>query len=243
VYSESGHVLAAAMELHARIINAHGAKDESALPPGFRFFSSMPPPPAGCSWKWDFETQLWSSYAPNRTKCSDLGDGLKYAVGITYLPTGFELGYNHFVGRLGMKLPETAALLEDHPIDWFAFSWGLATLTHANTAKELWRAGLSRSTLCGARRPADLARPLISVSPPSLTVGPDGRVSVTAPSVVVAQPAGAGLALGGVTPSDVAQQDADPGVLSFGLPGEQLDTGVRPHGPRRRVRRPLRPSA
>jgi hypothetical protein len=235
VYSESGHALAAALELHARIINAHAAKDEAALPPGFKFFGSMPPPPRGCSWKWDFETQLWSSYAHNRTKCSDLRDGFKYAVGVTFLPTGFELGYNHFVGRLGMKLPETAALLEEHPVDWFAFSWGLATLTHANTAKELWRAGLARSTLCGPRRP-ELARPLITVSPPALTVGPYGRVSATAPRVVAAEPAGSGLALGGVSASDVAQQGADTGVLSFGLPSPHLDTGARSRGGRRRPR-------
>ena len=123
VYAESGHVLAAAMELHARIINAGAAGDEGHLPPGFRFKASMPPPPANCSWRFDFETQAYSSFAPNGTKCSTLDDGLKYAVGIRYLPNGFELGYNHFVGRLGLKLPETAALLRANPVDWFTFSW------------------------------------------------------------------------------------------------------------------------
>ena len=125
LYSEAGHVLAAAMELHARIINADALKDESYLPPNFRFFKSMPPPPANCSWKWDFETQLWASYETegNRSKCSVQEDNLKYAVGVRYLPNGYELGYNHFAGRLGMKLPETSKLLRNNPVDWFTFSW------------------------------------------------------------------------------------------------------------------------
>lgn len=77
------------MELHARIINAGLDKDETALPPGFKFYAtSMPKPPANCSWKWDIETQLWASYDKAGVKCSDLRDGVKYAVGITHLPTG-----------------------------------------------------------------------------------------------------------------------------------------------------------
>ena len=149
LYSEGGHVLAASMELHARIINAGLAKDESMMPAGFKFFSSMPKPPPGCAWKWDGGAQLWSSFnATGGRKCSDLTDGVKYILGITYLPTAWELGYNHFVGRLGMKLPETAALLAAYPVDYALFCWGAATLTHADTATQLWRKGLKKTTLC-----------------------------------------------------------------------------------------------
>jgi hypothetical protein len=50
LYSASNFALVAAMELHARIINAWDAgKSEDLLPPGFRFFeTSMPKPPPGC---------------------------------------------------------------------------------------------------------------------------------------------------------------------------------------------------
>jgi hypothetical protein len=82
VYSESGHVLAAAMELHARIVNAKDSGDDSLLPEGFAWFSDMPAPPANCSWRWDIETQLWASYNANGTKCSDLRDGIKYLLGV-----------------------------------------------------------------------------------------------------------------------------------------------------------------
>jgi hypothetical protein len=76
------------MEVHARIINAGLDKDESQLPPGYRFYSSIPKAPPNCSWRWDIETQLWASFDKGGAKCSDLTDGLKYAVGITHLPTG-----------------------------------------------------------------------------------------------------------------------------------------------------------
>ncbi len=93
-YAASGHVLAASLELHARIINAHLDKDEAALPPRFKFFESMPPPPRGCAWRWAVKTQGWASYnvSGGGNKCSDLTDGVKYALGIKYMPTGFELG-------------------------------------------------------------------------------------------------------------------------------------------------------
>ncbi|KIY93326.1 hypothetical protein MNEG_14637 [Monoraphidium neglectum] len=136
------------MEVHARIINAGLDKDESQLPPGYRFYSSIPKAPPNCSWRWDIETQLWASFDKGGAKCSDLTDGLKYAVGITHLPTGWEIGYNHFVGRLGMKLPETARLLARSWPDTYSFSWGLGTLTHADSASQLWRSGLKASALC-----------------------------------------------------------------------------------------------
>lgn len=76
-------MLAAGMELHARIINAYLDKDESALPPGFKFFESLPPPPRGCSWRWSVGTQRWAAFnASSGAKCIDLGDGYKYALGI-----------------------------------------------------------------------------------------------------------------------------------------------------------------
>lgn len=154
VYGENDYALAAAMELHARIINAADAgRNEALLPPGFRFFESMPPPPSGCSWKWDIETQRWASYSKTtNAKCSDLTNGVKYVLGAKWLPTGWELGYNHYSGRLGMRMPETAALLARYRIEHFEFCWGLGTLSHADTAGSLWRAGLVRRTLCGASR-------------------------------------------------------------------------------------------
>lgn len=63
---------------------------------------------------------LISAAAAPPAKCATLDDGFKYLVGIKYLPTGWELGYNHFVGRLGMKMPETALLLSKYPVDWWA---------------------------------------------------------------------------------------------------------------------------
>lgn len=52
LYQEADYALAAALELHARIINAFAAGDESKLPDGFKFFESMPKPPAECAWRW-----------------------------------------------------------------------------------------------------------------------------------------------------------------------------------------------
>lgn len=147
LYRVNNYALAAAMEFHARIINAKLSNDVSMLPPGYKFFESMPKAPSGCAWKWDIETQLWVSYKGS-TVCSNLTDGFKYAVGITHLPTGWEIGYNHFVGRLGVKLPETAALLARSWPDYYTFSWGLGTLSHADTAKQLWRPGLKKAVVC-----------------------------------------------------------------------------------------------
>lgn len=52
LYSTSDFALVAAMELHARIINAWDAgKNEALLPQGFKFFDvSMPPAPTGTTW-------------------------------------------------------------------------------------------------------------------------------------------------------------------------------------------------
>jgi len=56
--------------------------------------------------------------------------------------------YNHYVGRLGIKLPETAALIRRYPLEHHEFHWGQGTLSHADTAYQLWRPGLSATTLC-----------------------------------------------------------------------------------------------
>ncbi|WIA43021.1 hypothetical protein OEZ86_009555 [Tetradesmus obliquus] len=107
LYSSSGHVLAAALEVHSRIVNA-GA-DESLLPPNFRLFDSMPPPPEGCVWRINLGSQLWLAVnATTGAWVSNLTDSFKYVLGSKYLPTGFEMGFNHYAGRLGMAMPETA---------------------------------------------------------------------------------------------------------------------------------------
>lgn len=147
LYSAYDYALVPALELHAKIIMA--GDNETLLPPGFKLLKSMPKPPAGCVWTFDMQRQLF--FAKNKTSgawVSDLADGIKYLSGITFLPTAWEVGYNHFVGRLGMKMPETAALIKRHYVDWYAMHWGGGTLSHANTAESLWRAGLRPFTVC-----------------------------------------------------------------------------------------------
>jgi hypothetical protein len=298
-YAASDHALLAALELHARIINA--GTDASLLPPGFAFVESLPPPPNGTFWKFDIRSQAWWAHdagAPE-VRSQRLDDGVKYLVGVMWLPTGvcarflrgvcvcfglcarafvcmcasnemvaearprqaaagcdvwaaalrrlltvpqrqhcalpkttptctcvhkhihthtnrtrtgWELGYNHYAGRLGVPMPETAKLLARHPVEFFTFhcecagarvapkagravavagqrhrqgvpgqlagrshtaathrtrthtlatccrAGGLGTLTHADTAMPLWRAGLARHTVCGGT-PAPRASP------------------------------------------------------------------------------------
>jgi hypothetical protein len=52
LYATANWALVAAMELHARIINAWDrGRNEALLPPGFKFFDkSMPPAPWGTQW-------------------------------------------------------------------------------------------------------------------------------------------------------------------------------------------------
>eukprot|EP00775_Hariotina_reticulata_P012621 gene12621-12751_t len=147
LYSSNGHALAAAMEVHARIINA--GRNESLLPPRFKFFESMPPPPAGCYWRINLGSQLWN--AINTTSgavVSELRDGFKYVLGSKYLPTGWEIGYNHYAGRLGLDMPETAALLANNWPEYYSFCWGLSTATHAESASLLWHLGLTEQAAC-----------------------------------------------------------------------------------------------
>lgn len=56
--------------------------------------------------------------------------------------------YNHYAGRLGIPMPETAALIKRYPIEHHEFHWGQGTLSHADTAYQLWRPGLALDTLC-----------------------------------------------------------------------------------------------
>jgi hypothetical protein len=56
--------------------------------------------------------------------------------------------FNHFAGRLGIPMPETAALIRRYPVESHEFHWGQGTLTHADTATVLWRAGVGTGTLC-----------------------------------------------------------------------------------------------
>jgi hypothetical protein len=45
---------------------------------------------------------------------------------IGFLPASWEVGYNHFSGRLGLKMPETAAILQVYWPEWqvCSSSWG-----------------------------------------------------------------------------------------------------------------------
>jgi hypothetical protein len=147
LYSANGYAIAAAMELHAKIINA--GKDPSLLPAGFAFYESIPAPPTGCAWRWEGGQQLWMSYnSVTGVKCSELRDGVKYILGSKYLSTNWEIAFNHYVGRLGMWLPETATLLSRWWPDWFEFHWGLSTLTHADAATHIWRRGVKNTIIC-----------------------------------------------------------------------------------------------
>lgn len=90
LYASGGHVLVAAMELHAAIVLA-GA-NESALPHGYRLFESMPPPPDGCVWRIDLGRQRWRAVnASSGAFVSELEDGWKYVLGSKWLPTGWEV--------------------------------------------------------------------------------------------------------------------------------------------------------
>lgn len=63
-------------------------------------------------------------------------------VGAEYLPAGWELGYNHYANRLGLRMPETAALLKRMWPEWYELYFGLGTLTHGHTAADLWITGI-----------------------------------------------------------------------------------------------------
>lgn len=119
LYSSSSYALVAALELHARIIRAGQSNDPTMLPAGFKMGESLPLAPEGTMWKFDIRQQLWQ--AVNLTTLQpvlNLTDGNKYLIGIMFMPAGWEVAYNHFVGRLGMRMPETAALLAANWPEW-----------------------------------------------------------------------------------------------------------------------------
>lgn len=93
LYSSNNYILAAAMELHARIIRAYQAQDLTMLPSGFKLIDDMPSAPDGCMWKFDIRKQLWQAVDVTSYQVVDeLRDGNKYLVGISFLPTGWETG-------------------------------------------------------------------------------------------------------------------------------------------------------
>jgi len=159
LYSYSDCALAAALEFHARIINSvtagpTGGPDESYLPSGFKYIAKAPKLPNGIVYKLDMKTQRLCGH-DNNIKDSprvgpELKDGVKYVRDIDYRPSGWEIGYNHYVGRLGMSMPETQKLLQRTWPDWYTFHWGQGTLTHGDTAQYLWRNGVNTSTICQA---------------------------------------------------------------------------------------------
>lgn len=59
--------------------------------------------------------------------------------GIGFLPCGWEVGYNHYHGRMGMNMPETEQLLAKNRPEAYVFSWGLGTLTHYGSAEVLFQ--------------------------------------------------------------------------------------------------------
>jgi hypothetical protein len=147
LYSSSNYALVPALELHARIIRAYQSNDSSLLPNGFRFGDDMPPAPEGTTWKFDIRQQSWQAFNLTTTQpVANLTDGYKYLIGVMFLPTGWEVAYNHFVGRLGMKMPETAALLAGNWPEWQVRELGCLALSRRVCSPE--RVVLKLSSLC-----------------------------------------------------------------------------------------------
>lgn len=92
LYNIQGHALAAAMELHARIILAYKRNEDP--PAGFKWYNdgkALPTPPAGTEWRLDLARQVWYLYDKTTFKLvpdGDLKDGFKYLIGVKFLPTG-----------------------------------------------------------------------------------------------------------------------------------------------------------
>lgn len=144
-FSGNFHALAAAVELHARFVRAAMDGNEDALPAGFAFFESMPKPPRGHYHRYDWERMVWVLHNTRTGKQvrDQPFDGNKYLLGTDWLPAGYELAYNHYVGRLGMHMPETAALLRRvHLPEWYELYFGAGTLTHSDSASDLWVPGI-----------------------------------------------------------------------------------------------------
>eukprot|EP00882_Tetradesmus_deserticola_P015228 GHRQ01016219.1.p1 GENE.GHRQ01016219.1~~GHRQ01016219.1.p1 ORF type:complete len:577 (+),score=184.85 GHRQ01016219.1:303-2033(+) len=95
LYMAGGHALASAMELHARIIMADKKKEEPPL--GFKWYNDgkgLPPAPAGTEYRFDMAKQLWVATDKTTFKPvpgGELRDGVKYLLGVKFLPTGAHL--------------------------------------------------------------------------------------------------------------------------------------------------------
>lgn len=59
-----------------------------------------------------------------------------------------QLGYTHFAMRLGLHLPQTAALLSLNWPEAYELAWGLGSLTHGDSASVLWQPGLDSVDVC-----------------------------------------------------------------------------------------------
>eukprot|EP00775_Hariotina_reticulata_P001818 gene1818-2152_t len=153
LYSCWDHALVSAMEMHARIIRAGLANDPRMLPPSFVFGTQdwikykLPnnnPPPPGTKWQFEMKVQKWVRLDEKTYKYLETYNGPeKVLTGISFLPCGWEVGYNHYAGRLGLKMPETAALLKLGWPEYQSFHWGLGTLTNSDSATPLWRSGIT----------------------------------------------------------------------------------------------------
>jgi len=166
VLLQNDFALIAAMELHARLINA--ANNVNLLPAGFDLVKNMPKAPNGTTWTFQIGRQTWvATNTTSKIEVQELGGTTQFIVANTaILPTGWELAYNHFWGRLGIEMPETRQFLLKWAPDCYLFRWGLYTLTHANSAATLWRPGVVESALCQAEVPVDAP-----VAEPPVVVG------------------------------------------------------------------------
>ena len=95
---------------------------------------------------------------------------------------------------------------------------GLGTLTHADTARDLWRAGVRRGALCAGETP------LLTLRPPALAAGGGGGVTLRPPRVGVTTVEGQLLASDA---SGAALVHVDDGGTRAAHPmaGDALDAG------------------
>jgi hypothetical protein len=99
LYSRSNSLMKTSMELHAQLILQFPDK----LPPGWADVKNMVKPPPGPDgkplvWKFDMSTQTWYAQDGKGQKLIPLLDGMKYLVGVGFLPFGWEVRH---LGREG----------------------------------------------------------------------------------------------------------------------------------------------
>lgn len=92
LYSRSNNLMKDSLELHAELILKFPAK----LPPGWADVQKMVKPPPGPDgkplvWKFDMATQTWYAQDVKGRKLIPLLDGVKYLVGVGFLPFGWEV--------------------------------------------------------------------------------------------------------------------------------------------------------